>query len=60
MAAGLEEHKKGSEQYVCDICHQLFFFTTVQILKHRRTCQGYFGLNWVTFRLRGNHEQDGY
>ena len=40
MAAGLEEHKKGSEQYVCDICHQLFFFTTVQILKHRRTCQG--------------------
>ena len=40
IASGQVEHKKGSEQFVCDQCHQLFYFTTVQILKHRRSCQG--------------------
>ena len=40
IASGQVEHKKGSEQFVCDLCHQLFYFTTVQILKHRRSCQG--------------------
>ena len=38
LKAGEEEHKKGSSQFHCDNCSQIFYFTPIQILKHRKTC----------------------
>ena len=38
LKVGEEEHKKGSSQFYCEICGQIFYFTPIQILKHKKTC----------------------
>ncbi len=38
LKVGEEEHKKGSKQFHCESCSQIFYFTPIQILKHKKNC----------------------